>query len=157
MIGIAALSLAISAEIRANNAAGPRPHDTAIAKVAEDKPLPFNKATGIVGMEVWNQHAESLGTIKDVVFDLRSERVAYAVLASSAADGQEKLHAVPLGALTPSADGKRLNLNADKARLLASTGIQPDNWPSPVSPSWGAGSSLSKEAPYHVSNSPKYR
>jgi sporulation protein YlmC with PRC-barrel domain len=98
-----------------------------------DQPAQFNKASGIIGMEVRNQHNERLGAIKDVVFDLKSERVAYAVLGTSG-----KLLAVPMGALSPSSDNTMLILAADKSKLEAARGMEPNNWPSPTSLIWGA-------------------
>jgi len=106
-------------------------------KTVERVPAKFNKATGIVGMTVRNQMDERLGTIKDVVFDLRSERVAYAVMSTGGLLRQKHL-AVPLSAFSASADNKYLILCAEKSKLETATGIERDNWPSVVSPSWGA-------------------
>jgi sporulation protein YlmC with PRC-barrel domain len=100
-----------------------------------------DRASCVIGMVVRNQNNERLGKIKDVVFDPRSERVAYAVMAASGTGMlgmQEKLLAVPLNAFTPSADDKYLILRADKARVEAATGIDRKAWPSASNPSWGA-------------------
>ncbi len=104
-------------------------------------PARYDRASGIVGMTVRNQGDEHLGRIKDVVFDLRSERVAYAVMAVNGTGVlgiNEKLLAVPLKAFTASADNKHLILRADKAKLGAAAGFDKDNWPSATNPSWGA-------------------
>ena len=106
-------------------------------KTVEHVPAKFNKASGIVGMTVRNQMDERLGTIKDVVFDLRSERVAYAVMRTGGLLRQ-KLVAVPLSAFTASANNRYLILCAEKSKLETAIGIEQDNWPSVVSPSWGA-------------------
>jgi len=106
-------------------------------KTVEHEPAKFNKASGIVGMTVRNQMDERLGTIKDVVFDLRSERVAYAVMSTGGLLRQKHL-AVPLSAFSASADNKYLILCAEKSKLETAIGIERDNWPSVVSPSWGA-------------------
>jgi PRC-barrel domain len=100
----------------------------------KNQPSRFNKATGIVGMEVTSPGGERLGAIKDVVFDLKSERVAYAVLGTTS----QKLLAVPLGALTPGADSDHLILHADRASLESARGFTADNWPAPVSLVWAA-------------------
>jgi len=111
------------------------------ARSTEGAPAKCNKASGIIGMEVKNQNDEKLGHIKDVVFDLNTERVSYAVMTASHtgfAGMHEKLLAVPLNALKLSYDQKYLILNADKAKVEAAAGFERDNWPSVGNPSWGA-------------------
>ena len=107
-------------------------------KCADDTSAKFNKASGIIGMDVRNHNDERLGKIKDVVFDLRSERVAYAVLGTGGLFERQKLLAVPLSAFTASEDNKYLVLRAEKSKLETATGIDRDNWPSVTNPSWGA-------------------
>jgi sporulation protein YlmC with PRC-barrel domain len=107
----------------------------------ESSPAKYNRASGIVGMAVHNQNDEQLGRIRDVVFDLKSERVAYVVMAASGTGTlgmNEKLLAVPLAAFTSSPDNKYLILRADKAKVEAAAGIDRENWPSATNPSWGA-------------------
>ncbi len=89
-------------------------------------PQEFNKASGIVGMDVQNQQGEHLGHIKDIVFDLNSQRISYAVLTTSskAMPINEKLLAVPLNAFTVSPDQKHLILNADKQKVENGGGLR---------------------------------
>jgi sporulation protein YlmC with PRC-barrel domain len=104
-------------------------------------PARYHKASGIIGMEVRNRGDEHLGNIKDVVFDLQNERVAYLVMTAapkSLLSLKEKLLAVPLNAFTASSDEKHLILNADKSKVEAAIGIDRNNWPSPSYPSFGA-------------------
>jgi len=115
----------------------------------KDQPARFNKATGIVGMEVKNPDGERLGQIKDIVFDLKSERVAYAVLGTATSPG--KLLAVPISALTPSANGEQLVLHASRASLEAAKGFAADNWPAAVSPVWAAQPAYASAPAPHVS------
>ena len=111
------------------------------AKSSEGTPTRVNKASGILGMAVRNQSDEHLGRIKDLVIDWKSEGVSYAVI-STASRGLfgmgGKLLAVPLNALTASADQKYLILNADKSKVEAAMGFDTANWPSVSNPSWGA-------------------
>ena len=101
--------------------------------------MKFNKASSLIGATVKNQQGVSLGKIHDIVIDLGSEHVAYAVLDSSGGLLiPQKLHAVPLRAFQPDADGKILILNADRAKLLQSEGLDKNNWPSVTTPAWGA-------------------
>jgi len=104
-------------------------------------PTKYNKASGLVGMEVGNQHGEHLGQIKDLIIDWQTEQVSYAVISTGSKtlfDSKEKLLAVPLAALAVSADQKHLILNADKSQVAAATGFDPNHWPSVSNPSWGA-------------------
>jgi sporulation protein YlmC with PRC-barrel domain len=103
-------------------------------------PEEYNKASGLIGMDVENQQGDHLGHIKDVVIDLKTERVSYAVMttASKAFPVNEKLLAVPLNAFTVSADQKKLVLNADKAKVDSAQGFASKDWPNVGSPSWGA-------------------
>ena len=104
-------------------------------------PTAVNRASSLIGMDVRNQKDEHLGHIKDIVFDLSTERVSYAVI-TTAPKGlpfiNEKLLAVPLNALTPDPENKHLILRADKSQMEAASGIEKDNWPSVSNPSWGA-------------------
>jgi sporulation protein YlmC with PRC-barrel domain len=104
-----------------------------------DQPTKANKASELVCMKVQNQAGEELGHIRDIVFDLNSERVVYCVLGT--AEGilsPEKLHAVPLRAFQASEDGSYLTLNADKEKLAQAEGFDRNNWPSMTTPAWGA-------------------
>jgi sporulation protein YlmC with PRC-barrel domain len=115
------------------------PQKQASTTVAFEPPLRINKASGLIGLDVKNKEGETLGKIRDVVFDFKNERVAYCVLGIN--EGiltRDKLLAVPLRAFVSSADGSSLTLNADKEKLARAEGIQPDKWPSAESPSWGA-------------------
>ena len=104
-------------------------------------PTVVNRASGLIGMDVRNHKDEHLGHIKDIVFDVRTERVSYVVI-TTAPKGlpfiNEKLLAVPLNALTPDPENKYLILRADKSQIEAASGIEKDNWPSVSNPSWGA-------------------
>jgi len=108
---------------------------------SEGAPTPVNKASSILGMKVRNQNNEYLGKIKELVIDWKTEQVAYAVLSTGGMPlfGMGgKLLAVPLTALTASADQKQLILNAEKSKVEAAVGFDSDNWPSVGNPSWGA-------------------
>jgi len=108
---------------------------------SEGMPAEYNRASSIVGMEVRNHRDEYLGRIKDVVFDLNTERVSYAVIRArtgSWLSPRQKLLAVPVNALTASADGKHLVLAADKSKVKMAMGFDQNHWPSVESPSWGA-------------------
>jgi hypothetical protein len=97
-----------------------------------------NKATGLLGMEVRNKQGEKLGEIKDLVMDLKSGKVSYAVLAVGGFLGiGEKLLAVPPSSLGTDNDGY-LQLNADQAQIQATVGFAATNWPEVDRPSFDA-------------------
>jgi hypothetical protein len=99
-----------------------------------------NKASRVVGMRVKNLQNQDLGRISDVVFDLQTGRIAYAVLAFPGEDG-EKLIAVPPGALSvASDDSSKLMLDMDRARLDRAPGFSRNNWPDVDRPFADAGS-----------------
>jgi sporulation protein YlmC with PRC-barrel domain len=101
--------------------------------------MKVNKASGLIGMEGRGSDGKELGKIHDLVFDLKSDRVAYCVLNSQRGLlGAAKLHAVPLRAFQACPDGSHLTLNADPEKLARAEGFDRDNWPSLANPTWGA-------------------
>jgi hypothetical protein len=68
--------------------------------------------------------------IEDLVIDPQTSRVDYAVLSFGGFLGMgDKLFAVPLEAMTLSADEKKFILDVDKERLKNAPGFDKDNWP----------------------------
>jgi hypothetical protein len=101
----------------------------------------WNKASGLLGMEVRNRENQKLGEIKDLVMESPG-KVSYAVLAVGGFLGiGEKLIALPPRSLQVAADGDYLVLDADKARIQAAPGFAATAWPSPNDPEidrfWG--------------------
>lgn len=89
------------------------------------------------GDDVVNAQGEDLGEIKDIMIDVRSGRVAYAVLSSGGFLGiGDKLFAIPWGALTLDADRKCFVLDVDKDRLKNAPGFDKHHWPSMADPIW---------------------
>ncbi|HZQ47042.1 MAG TPA: PRC-barrel domain-containing protein [Verrucomicrobiae bacterium] len=93
-------------------------------------PAPVNRASNLIGMRVRNQNNQTVGKIKDIVFDLQSGRVAYVVLEKAGrAHGTGSNIAVPLSAFTPSSDNRQLILNADKNQVQNTRGFSGGNYP----------------------------
>jgi sporulation protein YlmC with PRC-barrel domain len=92
---------------------------------------PMNKVHNLIGMEVRNRSDERLGEIKDLVVDLQSGKIAYAVLAVGGFLGVgEKLIAVPPSALTASErSDKYLITDASRGEIVDAPGIAQTNWP----------------------------
>ena len=105
------------------------------AKVDREKVRQSNKASGLLGMEVRNRENEKLGEVKDLVLDVNSGRLSYAVLSVGGFLGiGEKLIALPPGALKVADQGGYLLLNADKAKIQAAPGFAATAWPNPGDP-----------------------
>lgn len=102
-----------------------------IYKRSGDGPGPaLMGADTLIGDNVVNAQGEDLGEIKEIMLDMRSGQVAYAVLSFGGFLGMgEKLFAVPWQALRLDTVNKRFVLNVDKARLANAPGFDPDAWP----------------------------
>ena len=88
---------------------------------------------GIIG----GPKGEDLGTIKDLMIDTSSGRVAYAVLAFGGFLGMgDKLFAVPFKALDLDAKNKCFKLAVDKERLEKAHGFDQNHWPDMADQSW---------------------
>lgn len=97
-------------------------------------------AATLTGDSVVNHNDESLGDIKEIMLDMRSGRVAYAVLSFGGLLGMgDKLFAVPWSALRLDTVNKRFVLNAEKAKLESAPGFDKDRWPNMADVSWEQG------------------
>src|SRR6476469_809362 len=87
-------------------------------------------ADTLIGDSVVKGAEENLGDIKEIMLDMNSGQVAYAVLSFGGFLGMgEKLFAVPWQALHLDTVNKRFVLNVDKDRLKTAPGFDPDAWP----------------------------
>lgn len=97
-------------------------------------------ANTLNGNDVYNLKEEDLGDIKEIMLDMRSGRVSYAVLSFGGFLGMgDKLFAVPWNALTLDTVNKRFTLNVDKDRLASAPGFDQDKWPDMSDPTWAQG------------------
>jgi len=104
----------------------------------ESGPGPALMGAGtLLGEDVVNNQEDDLGDIKEIMLDMRSGQVAYAVLSFGGFLGVgEKLFAVPWQALQLDTINKRFVLNVDKDRLKSAPGFDPDAWPDMSDVSW---------------------
>ncbi len=94
-------------------------------------------AETLVGNDVYSPQDENLGNIKQIMLDMRSGQVAYAVLSFGGFLGLgEKLFAVPSDALRLDTENKRFVLNVEKDRLKNAPGFDKDQWPNMSDPTW---------------------
>lgn len=88
------------------------------------------RASKLIGMEVKNASGEDVGEIKDLIVDLKAERVNYAVLSYGGALGVgDKLFAFPIKTFKPASDSDKLVLNVDKDKLKEAPGFDKNSWP----------------------------
>jgi len=116
---------------KVNNAGGPGPE-------ARRGPGPeIMGANTLVGNDVYNEKHEDLGDIKEIMLDMRSGQVGYAVLSFGGFLGMgEKLFAVPWNALQLDTKNKRFVLNVDRDRLKDAPGFDKDKWPNMADQTW---------------------
>jgi sporulation protein YlmC with PRC-barrel domain len=87
-------------------------------------------ASTITGDPVKNANGDDLGNIEEIVIDLDSGRVAYAVLAAGGFLGLgEKFFAIPWDMVTVDLDNKEVVLDLEKELLEKAPGFDKDNWP----------------------------
>ena len=97
-------------------------------------------ADTLIGNAVCNPKGEDLGDIKEIMLDMRSGRVGYAVMSFGGFLGMgEKLFAVPWNALTLDTKNKRFVLNVAEERLKNAPGFDTNNWPDMADQSWVSG------------------
>ncbi len=92
-------------------------------------------STSINGDNVRNPSGEDLGTIKDLMIDLTTGNVRFAVVSFGGFLGVgDKLFAVPFEALQVDADNECFVLDVDKEKLESAPGFDDDNWPNFADP-----------------------
>lgn len=94
-------------------------------------------ASSLIGNDVYNNRDEDLGDIKEIMLDMETGKIAYAVLSYGGILGVgEKLFAVPWGALKLDTVNERFILNVEKTKLDVAPGFDSDNWPDRADPAW---------------------
>jgi sporulation protein YlmC with PRC-barrel domain len=87
-------------------------------------------ASTLIGDSVKNPQGEDLGNLKEIMLDVNSGNIAYAVLSFGGFLGMgDKLFAIPWEAFTVNTEKEHLVLNIDKERLKDAPGFDKDNWP----------------------------
>lgn len=84
----------------------------------------------LMGEDVANPQGEDLGDIKEIMLDMQTGQIAYAVLSFGGILGMgNKLFAVPWQALQLDTENKRFILDVPKSKLQHAPGFDKDNWP----------------------------
>ena len=89
------------------------------------------------GDKVLSADGDDIGKIKDIMLDVRSGRIAYAVLSSGGFLGiGDKLLAIPWSALTLDVDRKCFLLDMPTESVKNAPGFDKDHWPSMADSTW---------------------
>jgi len=87
-------------------------------------------ATSINGTNVVNLKGEDIGHVEDMMIDLSTGHIMYAVLSFGGLLGiGNKLFAVPFESFTIDQEDEKFILDVDKDRLKDAPGFDKDNWP----------------------------
>jgi sporulation protein YlmC with PRC-barrel domain len=100
------------------------------------------KSADVVGMEVQNKEGKDLGTIEDLVVDMKTGKLRYAALSRGGFAGVgDKLFAIPWKAFTVkfAEDDQFLVLNVSEQQLESAKGFNQDRWPNVADPKWAEG------------------
>jgi len=97
-------------------------------------------ADTLLDSAVVNRQDEDLGTLLEIMLDVRAGNISYAVLSYGGILGiGDKLFAVPWEALSLDTDNHRFILDVAKDRLDAAPGFDKDNWPNMADQTWAKG------------------
>lgn len=87
-------------------------------------------SSSLTGDPVVNPEGEKLGKLEEIMVDIDSGVIAYAVIGFGGFLGRgEKLFAVPWGAVSVDTEEKRLVVDIDPATLDDALGFDPQHWP----------------------------
>ncbi|MGF6408928.1 sporulation protein YlmC with PRC-barrel domain [Paraburkholderia sp. MM5482-R2] len=96
-------------------------------------------AATLKGNTVLSADGDDVGKIKEIMLDVRTGRVAYAVLASGGFLGiGSKLLAIPWCMLTLDTSRECFVLSASSEQIRNAPGFDKDNWPAMADPNWAA-------------------
>ncbi len=94
-------------------------------------------ASSLQGTDVVNRSGENIGTITEIMIDITSGHVGYAVLSFGGFMGLgDKLFAIPWALLQINTDKEHFVLNVSKELLESAEGFDQDNWPDTTNLEW---------------------
>jgi hypothetical protein len=131
----------ILANHRAEDAFTAVPEQFVAAATSFIQPLPTDclllKCGSLLGQTLFNHHAEPIGMLSNIVLDLGTGRISYAVLAFPISFGcPARLFALPWHALVRSADQQHFVVEVERSELQRLSGFDPCLWPAHADPVW---------------------
>src|SRR5665213_2612440 len=107
-------------------------------------------ADTLLGNDVYNAAGEDLGDIKELMIQISTGKVVYAVLVYGGFLGMgDKLFAVPWEALKLDTTNHRFVLNISKEVLKDAPGFDQGHWPSMADQTWATSVHNFYGTPYH--------
>jgi sporulation protein YlmC with PRC-barrel domain len=95
------------------------------------------RSSTIVGSAVRNLKGDDLGKIQELMIDVATGRIAYAVLAYGGFLGMgDKLFAIPWEALMAKSDERQFVLDLDEETLKTAPGFDRDHYPTTADTNW---------------------
>lgn len=95
------------------------------------------RGSALKGLRVRNMERDDLGKIDEIMIELDTGKIAYAVLSFGGVLGlASKLFAVPWNALGIDFNNREFILNIPKKKLEDAPGFDKDNWPGVASTDW---------------------
>ena len=94
-------------------------------------------ASSVRGTTVRNPAGADLGSVKDLMIDMRDGGVRYAVLSFGGVLGiGDKLFAVPFESLAVDTESETLVLDVDESQLANAPGFDDNDWPDFANPAF---------------------
>ncbi|TWT38034.1 PRC-barrel domain protein [Posidoniimonas corsicana] len=92
----------------------------------------------LIGDNVNNRAGENVGSVKEIMLDVDSGRIAYVVVSVGGFLGiGDKLFAVPWNAMEIDTEHHALVLDVSKEKLENAPGFDQDDWPDMADPTYG--------------------
>lgn len=93
-------------------------------------PLKYLTATSVIGDKVLNNDNEDMGSIKDIMLDIRSGKIEYYIIEFGGFLGiGEKYFAIPFNLLTVDEENKVFRFNEKQETLKKAPGFDKEHWP----------------------------
>jgi sporulation protein YlmC with PRC-barrel domain len=108
------------------------------ATMARSSPLRIVGADSVMGSTVVDRHGQRVGELRDIMLDLSTGRIAYAVIALGFRSNADQLIVVPWNAVHPDHDAQRLRINAHADWIERAPSVQPGHAPDRFIQDWGA-------------------
>ncbi len=134
--GVSARSISTASAAASSGAAGPEVYSSAPSPQAAPA-MNLMKASDLKGDKVRNRANEDLGKIEEIMIQLDSGRIGYAVLSFGGFLGMgNKLFAVPWHAMSFDSSKREYILDMSKDKLKNAPGFDKNNWPDTENPDW---------------------
>jgi sporulation protein YlmC with PRC-barrel domain len=136
-VSVLSLLLPATALARGEIRSGKEAKSTAQGSQASAQELRLAKVTNLIGMGLQNEQGDGIGEIENLMIDLTSGRIAYAILEVGGwLDIGDKHLAAPWKALSLQPGAQAVTLTVDKAKLEKAPRVERSGWPKAVDRVW---------------------